>query len=523
MRWAVLLAGGSGTRFWPLSTPRNPKQLLPLSGSASSAEEAVERLDRADSARADPGGHRRIAGRASREIAAASRRRTSWSSRCAASTAPALIWATWEAQRRDPEAEVLSLHADWAVGDAAAFRRTADLALDHGAAPTTAWSRSGVVPSRPETGYGYIVPGAPLDESARTVARFSEKPDAATALDLMAAGALWNSGLFAWTARRLLEEVARHTPEVAPAHRRRSRPTTSPAFFRAVTPISIDVGLLERSGAVAVVTRRLRLGRCRNLGRRSRGSGPRIPSGNIVVGPAFVHESAGLHRLVRRRPDRAQRRPGPRRRARERTDSRHAGRARGRHEAAARCASPRDSRHRVMSGLLSPRARCAGAGMGALRRRAADRRAEGRRLADPRAVGSRRPARYRRDDRRARRGVSRAGRRAGARVGADRRSARSSHASCFAPSGAPSPRMRRGPPIHPSGHHRRVGGRRGRAMERTATSAARPSRSTASRSVARSISSPRSKCFFRQTAPTSSGSEPPACPKAASCSATQPE
>src|SRR5207249_2172317 len=122
-----------------------------------------------------------------------------------ASTAPALIWATFEAQRRDPEAEVLSLHADWAVGDAAAFRRTADVAL------TTARTHDrlvtvGVVPSRPETGYGYIVPGAPLDGDARTVARFSEKPDAATALDLMAAGALWNSGLFAWTAGRLLAE-----------------------------------------------------------------------------------------------------------------------------------------------------------------------------------------------------------------------------------------------------------------------------------------------------------------------------
>ena len=134
----------------------------------------------------------------------------------AASTAPALIWATWEAQRRDPDAEVLSLHADWAVGDAAAFRRTADLALSiarrHDRLVTV-----GMVPSRPETGYGYIVPGAPLDESARTVARFSEKPDAATALDLMAAGALWNSGLFAWTAERLLAEVRAHTPEVAAA------------------------------------------------------------------------------------------------------------------------------------------------------------------------------------------------------------------------------------------------------------------------------------------------------------------
>ena len=168
MRWAVILAGGSGTRFWPLSTPENPKQLLPLTGSTSTAEESVERL----------------AGLIPRDrilVVTGSALATRLEQRLklpaanilveprAASTAPALIWATSEAQQRDPEAEVLSLHADWAVGDAAAFRRTAELALvtarNHDRLVTV-----GVVPSRPETGYGYIVPGAPLDDGrdART-------------------------------------------------------------------------------------------------------------------------------------------------------------------------------------------------------------------------------------------------------------------------------------------------------------------------------------------------------------------
>jgi mannose-1-phosphate guanylyltransferase len=287
MRWAVLLAGGSGTRFWPLSTPKNPKQLLPLSGSASSAEEAVERL----------------AGLIPRERilvvtgeSLADRLRSLLQlppaniliEPLAASTAPALIWATWEARRRDDDAEVLSLHADWAVGDAAAFRRTADLAL------TTARRHDrlvtvGIVPSRPETGYGYIVPGAPLDESARTVARFSEKPDAATALDLMAAGALWNSGLFGWTARRLLEEATRHTPEVAAAMSL-LKAHDAGAFFEAVTPISIDIGLLERSDAVAVVTGAFAwddVGTWAALARVR----PKDANGNIVVGPAFLHDT----------------------------------------------------------------------------------------------------------------------------------------------------------------------------------------------------------------------------------------
>jgi mannose-1-phosphate guanylyltransferase len=283
----VLLAGGSGTRFWPLSTPENPKQLLPLAGPTSSAEDAVERLTGliprertlvvAGSGIADK--LRRPLRLPPENLLIEPR---------AASTAPALIWATWEAQRRDPEAEVLSLHADWAVGDAAAFRATADMALStarrHDRLVTV-----GMVPSRPETGYGYIVPGPPLDETARSVARFSEKPDAATALDLMAAGALWNSGLFAWTATRLLAEVSAHTPEVA-----RVIPALAAGdvarYFREVEPISIDVGLLERSRAVAVVRGDFAwddVGTWQALARVR----PRDAGGNVVVGEAVLHET----------------------------------------------------------------------------------------------------------------------------------------------------------------------------------------------------------------------------------------
>ncbi|HEX2218197.1 MAG TPA: sugar phosphate nucleotidyltransferase [Gemmatimonadales bacterium] len=287
MRWAVLLAGGSGTRFWPLSTPENPKQLLPLTGPGSSAEDTVERLagliprertlvvaggglaDRLRERLELPGENVLVEPRA-------------------ASTAPALIWATWEARRRDPEAEVLSLHADWAVGDAAAFRQTADAALA-AAKRHDRLITVGIVPSRPETGYGYIVPGVPLDDAARSVARFSEKPDAATALDLMAAGALWNSGLFAWTAERLLAEVAAHTPEVAGAIPALEVGDVA-RFFREVEPVSIDVGLLERSRAVAVMSGDFAwddVGTWQALARVR----AKDPAGNVVVGQAVLHES----------------------------------------------------------------------------------------------------------------------------------------------------------------------------------------------------------------------------------------
>ena len=282
-----MLAGGSGTRFWPLSTPENPKQLLPLAGSVSTAEESIDRLTGLVP-------RERILVVTGAALAAQIQQRLNLPAANilveprAASTAPALIWATSEAQRRDPEAEVLSLHADWAVGDAAAFRRTADTALltarQHQCLVTV-----GMVPSRPETGYGYIVPGAPLADGVRMVARFSEKPDAATALDLMAAGALWNSGLFAWSAELLLAEVEAHTPEVAPQLPALKAGNVG-EFFRGVTPISIDVGLLERSGSVAVVSGAFAwddIGTWQALTRVR----AKDPNGNVVVGNASLHES----------------------------------------------------------------------------------------------------------------------------------------------------------------------------------------------------------------------------------------
>jgi mannose-1-phosphate guanylyltransferase len=287
MRWAVILAGGSGTRFWPLSTPDRPKQLLPLAGSTSTAEEAIDRL-----AGLIP--RERILVVTGALLAPRLQEKLKLSDTNvlveprAASTAPALIWATSEALRRDPDAEVLSLHADWAVGDAAAFRRSADSAL----ITARRYQRLvtvGVVPSRPETGYGYIIPGPPLGDGARTVARFSEKPDAATALDLMAAGALWNSGLFAWTAERLLAEAESHTPEVAP-YLPALRSGDVEGFFRNVTPISIDVGLLERSASVAVVSGAFSwddIGTWQALTRVR----AKDPSGNVIVGRAFAHNS----------------------------------------------------------------------------------------------------------------------------------------------------------------------------------------------------------------------------------------
>lgn len=249
--WAAVLAGGFGTRFWPLSTAGRPKQFLPLAGNQPLLVQAVERLDglvpperilvvtgsglaaetRAVLPQVPPG-----------NVLAEPR---------AASTGPALTWATAVAEARDPAAAVLSMHADWFVGDPERFRLVATRALAV-AARHDVLVTVGIVPTRPEVGYGYIEAGAPIEGDARRVRRFVEKPDDARARRLIAAGALWNSGLFAWTAARFRAETQAVAPEIAPHVDALTRGDID-GFFARVTPVAVDVSHFERSERVAVV------------------------------------------------------------------------------------------------------------------------------------------------------------------------------------------------------------------------------------------------------------------------------
>ncbi len=250
--FAVVLAGGVGSRFWPLSTPDRPKQLLPLITDHTMLADTVERL-------VPLVGHERVliltSERLRDPILAALpglRPEQLLLEPRPAGTAAALTWAAAQVVARGgPDARMLCVHADWAIADATRFRETLAKAAEV-AAERSALATVGIVPSRPDPGFGYIQPGEALGDGSRRVERFVEKPDRERAARMVADGYLWNSGIFAWRAQDLLDEVRAVTPELADALARIGEGAT--AFFGAVrTGVSIDVGVLERSARVVVI------------------------------------------------------------------------------------------------------------------------------------------------------------------------------------------------------------------------------------------------------------------------------
>jgi mannose-1-phosphate guanylyltransferase len=259
MRHAVVMAGGSGTRFWPRSRRRIPKQLLAIAGRRSLLAETLARLPPLVP-------RRRTYVVTAASHAAAVRRESRGLPRGhvliepeARNTAAAIALAALTVARTSPDATMAVLPADHVVGDAGAFRAT--LARAFALAETTdRLVTIGVPPTYAETGYGYIQVGAALGaevEGAHAVARFVEKPDAARAAALLAAGdVLWNAGIFAWRVERILAELRRWLPELMAALEAALRRGTARALARAyrrVAPVSIDTGVLERAEAVGVV------------------------------------------------------------------------------------------------------------------------------------------------------------------------------------------------------------------------------------------------------------------------------
>ncbi len=266
--YPVILAGGSGTRFWPLSRHLYPKQLLRIIGNETLIQQTMRRVLSCAGPEqvmisTNPGQADSIRVQLSEWKAALKDNYVV--EPVGRNTAPAIALVAGELVRRDPEAIMLVLPADHVVTGEKAFQAAVDLGcqLAQGGHLVT----FGIKPTRPETGYGYIHPNrrTALAKKGRltghAVSRFVEKPDRTTAAKYLRNGNyFWNSGMFLWTAAAILDEIHRHQPLLAKAMQKvdaliaaGAEPHLIESAYKKVPSVSIDNGVMEQSAHAAMI------------------------------------------------------------------------------------------------------------------------------------------------------------------------------------------------------------------------------------------------------------------------------
>ena len=307
----VILAGGSGERFWPLSRRHRPKQFLTLDESGRSLLQATsDRLARLG------GGQDRVV------VVTGNDYRSQVLEQlpempienllvepAARDTAAAILYAALWIAQDDPQAVMGVFPADHRVTDAGAFERVIQRALEV-AQESERLVTEGIAPPFPSTGYGYIQQGEilqPGELPAFSVTRFTEKPDAVTAQAFLDTGRYtWNSGMFVWRVQSILAAFEQHQPQLYTQLRQAmSAPTGSARrvqigeVFPQLEKISIDYAILEKSDRVAVIPAEFGwddLGDWNALERLLKGEGDNVAVGRHVgldTGGAILYTTNG--------------------------------------------------------------------------------------------------------------------------------------------------------------------------------------------------------------------------------------
>jgi len=295
----VLLAGGAGTRLWPVSRDALPKQFLPLVGDRSTYQETLLRVQdpmfAAPIVITGPNFHF-FARRQAEDVGVEA---TVVIEPLRRDSGPAIAAATAVALKRDPEAVVLALAADHIILDVPEFRATCLAGRE--AAEAGRIVTFGIKPTDPKTSYGYILPGEAIGKNGvHAVKSFVEKPDAATAAGYVRDGYLWNSGNFLFRADVLLSELARLEPAMTDAIEAAvTQASTDLGFLRlqpeafARAPLkSIDYAVMEKTDRAAVVAGAFRwsdIGSWDALFDIT----PPDSAGNVVHGPAVTMDASG--------------------------------------------------------------------------------------------------------------------------------------------------------------------------------------------------------------------------------------
>jgi mannose-1-phosphate guanylyltransferase len=301
--YPVIMAGGSGTRFWPLSRKDRPKQFLPLAGDEPLLAATVARLPPLAKAKETFVVCGPAHAAAARRMLPKLPEQNFIVEPCARNTAPCVGLAAVPVAGRDPEGIMAMLPADHHISRPGAFRDAIAAAAE--LAGRGAIATIGIKPSRPETGYGYLKIGPRVAARGRKgkgpahkVERFVEKPDLVTAARYLADGGyLWNSGIFAFRADVILEEIRRAMPvlgeqldTIAAAFGTPAYKKTLARVFTECPSISIDYGVMEKSKRIAVVPA--------DFGWSDVGSFAALPDvrptdrlGNVAEGDAVVVDS----------------------------------------------------------------------------------------------------------------------------------------------------------------------------------------------------------------------------------------